>query len=124
MFAPGNPPPNTVLVFYKVSCPTCKLTLPFLHRIQRNVLGISQDDAEATHRFEQQFDVRIPSILDDPAANYPLSNAFKIDYVPTMFVIDENGKVAERIDGFHKQALEALGVSFHESELVPVYKPG
>jgi peroxiredoxin len=37
-------------VFFKVSCPTCQLTLPFLERLKSSVrtIGISQDDAPLT----------------------------------------------------------------------------
>lgn len=119
-----SPAPNSVLVFYKVTCPTCKLALPFLHRIDRPVLGVSQDNAAATAKFERSFEVRIPSILDPVEDGYKLSNEYGIVYVPTLFVFDGNGKVAERIEGFDKDALERLGVEFSESEMVPEYQPG
>lgn len=124
MFEAGAPPANTVLVFYKVSCPTCKFALPFLHRIDREVIGISQNDAAATARFEQQYEVKFPSILDAEEDGFPLSNAYGIHHVPTLFVIDEQGKVAERIEGFDKDALERLGIEFSDAERVPEYKPG
>lgn len=119
-----NPQPNSVLVFYKVTCPTCKFALPFLHRIDRPVLGVSQDDQAATDKFTRDFDVRVPSILDQAEDGYPLSNEYGIHHVPTLFVIDAEGRIAERIEGFDKDALENLGVEFAASEQVPEYKPG
>ena len=124
MLAPGIEKPNTLLVFYRVSCPTCKLTLPYVHRVQMPVLGISQDDAESTEKFRQQFEVKIESVLDLASEGYPASSQFGVHHVPTMFVLDENGKIAERIEGFDKDALERLGASFDESELVPEFRPG
>lgn len=124
MFLPGLDKPNTLLVFYRVSCPTCKLTLPYMHRLQMPVLGVSQDDAEATEKFARQFEVEIESVLDLASDGYPASNEFGVHHVPTLFVLDGNGKIAERIEGFDKEALERLGASFAESELVPEFRPG
>ncbi len=88
------------------------------------VLGISQDDAASTEKFRQQFGVKIESVLDLASEGYPASNRFGVHHVPTMFVLDENGKIAERIEGFDKDALERLGACFAESERVPEFRPG
>ena len=84
----------------------------------------SQDDSESTEKFRQQFEVNIDSVLDLESEGYPASSHFGVHHVPTMFVLDENGKIAERIEGFDKDALERLGASFTESELVPEFRPG
>jgi len=118
------PASNSILAFYKVSCPTCKLTLPYLHRADRAVIGIAQDNLELTADFEKRFEVRISSVIDEAASGYKTSNTYGIEYVPTMFVIDENGIVTERIEGFNREALEDLGIVFDEKEAVPIYKPG
>ncbi|HXJ42691.1 MAG TPA: redoxin domain-containing protein, partial [Bryobacteraceae bacterium] len=46
------------LAFFKVSCPTCQYTLPFLERMYRGLgegaprmFTVSQDDPEATREF-------------------------------------------------------------------------
>ena len=118
------PAPNSVLAFYKVTCPTCKLALPYLHRINRAVVGISQDSREATSAFEAEFEVQIRSFLDPADSGYTISNAYGIEYVPTLFVIDDNGNVAASYEGFNREALETLGVTFSAAEAVPIYKPG
>ena len=115
---------NVLLAFYKVSCPTCKLTLPYLHRVQVKTIGISQDNAAATAKFSEQYGVVIPSLLDPEADDYPVSTAYGIHHVPTFFLIDESGKVLERVGGFDKDMLERLGVEFGAAETVPVFKPG
>jgi peroxiredoxin len=118
------PSPNSVLVFYRVTCPTCKLTLPYLHRLSVPAVGISQNDALDTASFEHRFEVKIPSVLDHENDGFPVSNAYGVHHVPTLFVIDDKGKVTKRIEGFDKEALEDLGVEFSESEKVPEFKPG
>lgn len=115
---------NFLLVFYKVSCPTCKLTLPYLHRVKIQTMGISQDNAQATAKFTHQFGVNIPSVLDLEEEGHAVSNAYGIHHVPTLFVVNESGRVLERIGGFDKDALERLGVEFGDEESVPEFKPG
>src|SRR5687767_742422 len=44
------------LAFFKVTCPVCQLTLPFLERIHAaglRIFGISQNDPEDTREFNQ-----------------------------------------------------------------------
>ena len=46
-----------VAAFFKISCPVCQYTFPFLERLHQRYgmtatfLGISQDDAKATNKF-------------------------------------------------------------------------
>ncbi len=115
---------NVLLAFYKVSCPTCKLTLPYLHRVKIQTFGISQDNAEATAKFALNYGVAIPSVLDLEETGHAVSNAYGIHHVPTLFVVSETGKVLERIGGFDKDALERLGIEFGSEENVPEFKPG
>ncbi len=41
-----------LVAFYKISCPVCQFTLPFLERLNQSekveVVAVSQDDAEGT----------------------------------------------------------------------------
>ena len=60
-----------LLAFFKVSCPTCQLTLPFLDRLRRGkaadapqIMGISQDDAAATSNFNRRYRIGLPALLD------------------------------------------------------------
>ena len=59
-----------LLVFFKVTCPTCQFTLPFIDRIEKSgrltIVGISQDDVSATNEFRAAFDVNFPMLIDDP----------------------------------------------------------
>jgi peroxiredoxin len=123
-----------LLVFFKVSCPVCQMTLPFLDRIHRGqpdpglkVFGISQDDVRATRRFNREFDITFPVLLD--GAGYPASNAFGISHVPTIFLVERDGAVAWTLDGFDKRELEGLGrkfgvVPFRPDDRVPEQRPG
>src|ERR1700733_16179637 len=80
-----------VLAFFKVSCPTCQYAFPFLERLhqaygQKNIslFGVSQNSAKETAAFNQEFGVTFPTLLDDPDS-YPVSNAYGLTNVPTIF---------------------------------------
>jgi peroxiredoxin len=119
-----------VLVLFKVSCPTCQFTLPFIERLYGRglrVFGISQDDAGTTREFTDYFGVTFPMLLDGRGC--PVSNAYGIEYVPSVFVIEQDARISQAFNGFHKAELERLGERvggspFREAERVPAMRPG
>lgn len=114
-----------LLVFFKVSCPTCQFTLPFLERFDLpQIIAISQDNAAAT----RAFGTRLPTVLDTPGT-YPASNAYGITHVPALFLVETDGRISEAGDGFNKADLEKLGARFgvtpfRPGEQVPDLRPG
>jgi peroxiredoxin len=120
------------IVFFKTSCPTCQLALPFLDRMRGGALPVyvvSQDDAARTREFLRLFPVELPVLLDAAAAGYPASNAYGIEYVPSLFVIETDGTISETCEVFDRRVYEALAVRagrpiFQPGESVPLYKPG
>jgi peroxiredoxin len=127
-----------VLAFFKISCPTCQMTFPFLQRLADSpadlkkttpqLIAISQDDAQDSREFQQRYGVSMPTLLDAPP-RYAASNAYGIITVPSIFVIEQNGRIASAEDGFNKAAIEKLGQLFHvapfrENDHVPSLRPG
>jgi peroxiredoxin len=120
------------LAFFKVSCPVCQFTFPYLERLHAGgsgvrIVGISQDSAQETRSYNKEFGVTFPTLLD--GAGFPVSNAFGIHSVPTLFLIEPDGKIALSESGFSRPDLEALGqrmgvAPFRAGERVPDYKPG
>jgi peroxiredoxin len=127
--------------FFKVSCPVCQFTFPFLERLFKRYgakdvtfLGISQDNARATKEFADEYGVTFPIALD--AEGYPASNAYGLTNVPTSFLIDTDGSVKITSMGFKKKDLEAvatelsqrgkipLSALFRPDESVPANRPG
>src|ERR1700685_1315097 len=58
-----------VAAFFKVSCPVCQFTFPFLERLFKRYggdgvtfLGVSQDDARDTKDFAKEFGVTFPML--------------------------------------------------------------
>lgn len=128
-----------VLVFYKFSCPTCQLALPFLQKIY-DAYGdafyfvlIAQDDREKTAAFREEYKLTIPTLLDLPP--YPVSRSYELVSVPSIFLIDPDRRIRYSGEGFVKQELLNLAdilaeksrrpqIDLFAGENVPEWKPG
>jgi peroxiredoxin len=127
--------------FFKVACPTCQYTFPFLERLYQQlrssgvqIWGISQDGVKDSQRFAREYSVTFPILID----NYPyqISRQYGLEYVPSIFLIAPEGSIAIESEGFAKRDLLAIqeslaqtlsasaGALFQPSEKVPEYKPG
>jgi peroxiredoxin len=85
-----------LLAFFKVTCPVCQLTLPYLNRLTIPVYGISQNCEDDTREFNRHFGIAFPTLLDREEDNFPASNAYGIASVPTLFLIERDGTVPGR----------------------------
>jgi peroxiredoxin len=122
-----------VLAFFKVSCPTCQYTFPFLERLERayghrgvRIIGVSQNDPKQTAAFTKEFGVTFPVLLDD-TDKYPVSNAYGLTHVPTMFWIAQDGEIEVSSVGWVKAEFEDINRKMAESaKIAPatVFKPG
>ena len=106
-----------LLAFYKVSCPVCQLTAPYLERLAAGsgvqIVGISQDDDNATQGFNQRFGVTFPTLLDQSKENYPASNAYGISSVPSLFLVNKgHGGIARAFSGFLRNAISKRSASW------------
>jgi len=120
-----------LVVFFKISCETCHLTLPFLDRLKESVriVGISQDDVLSTKEFLDYFKITFPVLIDPASERYAVSDAYHVSYVPSMFLIEKDGRISVALEGFHKGDLETLAARlgtpiFQPDERVPLLKPG
>jgi len=122
-----------LVAFYKISCPICQLTAPYLERLAASeslqVVGISQDDAGSTRGFNQRFGVTFPTLVDPSAEEYPTSNAYGISSVPSLFLVEPDGAISKSFNGFSKRDMQSLGeragvAIFRAQEDVPEWKAG
>jgi peroxiredoxin len=121
----------TVVVFFKISCPTCEFTFPFLERLFKayggesvSFLGISQDDPKATREFCTDAGVTFPALVDGDG--YPASNDYGITNVPSYYLISPDGRVQVSSVGFSKEALEQISArlaGFLNQPTQPVFLP-
>jgi peroxiredoxin len=114
-----------VAAFFKISCPVCQFTLPYLERIYKvypdsrvTIVGVSQDERNYTEEFAREYGITFPLLLD-PVDHYPVSNAFDITNVPTIFLID-GGEVKLSMVGWDRRDMEMLNAEVARSTSVPV----
>src|SRR5580658_3481359 len=116
-----------LLAFFKISCPVCQLTFPFLERIHQtgslSVYGISQNDARDTRDFGTRYRTTFPMLLDSEKTGYAVSNAYGISSVPTTFMIGRDGVIEQVTLGWRKQEMTALG-AIRPDDQVPEWKAG
>jgi peroxiredoxin len=130
-----------VAAFFKVNCPTCEYTFPFLERLYQQfrphsvqVWGIAQDSARDSQLFAKEYGLTFPILIDGNA--YAISRAYRLEYVPTIFLIGPDGRITISSEGFCKADLVAVqkslaqifsaspGALFQPAEKIPEYKPG
>jgi peroxiredoxin len=127
-----------VLAFFKVSCPTCQFTMPYLERLHKqhheaNIWGISQDDVGVTASFAKQYGLSFPILIDGDLSS---TAKFDLTSVPSIFYIDKNLSIQLTSVGFVRDELDVLNRTiaasansavttlFQSSDSVPAFKPG
>lgn len=122
-----------VLAFFKISCPVCQFTLPYLERIHASgalrIYGISQNDEEDTREFARHFGLTFPLLLDREDDRFPASNAYGITHVPTLYLVGRAGMVVRLMEGWTRQDIQWLGAQagmdpIRADEAVPEWKAG
>lgn len=105
--APGAPAGAHALLFYKVTCPTCQMAAPPMDRFERaypgRIAGIGQDPPEKLAEFSRTYEMTFPSEPDLPP--YDVSNAYGIEHVPTLVVVDGDGMVADVVESWDRDGL-------------------
>ena len=132
-----------IAAFFKVNCPVCQFTFPYLERIFQayggngafTLIGVSQNDASETKKFNREFGVTFPVLLDE-RGKYPVSNAYGLTNVPTVFLISTAGEIETSSVGWSRQDIEQLNQKlarlsgksavrvFAPGEKIPDYTPG
>ena len=133
---------SVVLVFFKVSCPTCQYAFPFLQRIYQahenqavTIVGISQNTKKDTALFTKEYGITFPVLLDD-TSSYPVSNTYGLTNVPTIFWIAQDGEIEissvgwirKEMEEFNLRAAQASSEAatplFHPDEQIADFRAG
>ena len=119
--------------FYKVSCPVCQYTFPFLERLHKAhgeakiaIVGISQDNQRDTAAFMKEYGVTFRNVLDDPNS-YAVSNAYGLTNVPTLFLVGQNGQIEITSVGWVKEEVEDINrklAAAQQTTPPPIFQPG
>ncbi len=112
-----------ILAFFKVDCPVCQFSFPYLQRLSARVqergpklVGVAQNDAKAAQQFAQTFGVRFPIALD-AAPEHAASRAYGLTHVPAVFWVGADGRIAQTIVGFDKAGYAQLAAAAGVEEL-------
>jgi thiol-disulfide isomerase/thioredoxin len=95
------------LVFYKTTCPTCQMAAPAFDVFERaypgRLAGVGQDPAGELAAFAAGLGIGFTSVSDtDP---YEASNAYDIENVPTLFIVDGQGSVADVVESWDRPGI-------------------
>jgi len=135
-------PGGGIVLFFKSDCETSRLVVPRLGPLARALdaegrlfLAVAQEDESGAKAFREALGV--PGTLGRDAAPYGTSAGYDVQSVPTLFVIDGAGVIAERVEGFVKREYLALGEAIEQAlalgdvppvleraEDLPEFKPG
>jgi hypothetical protein len=125
--------PSLVILGHR-NCKTTRETLRYVDRIHArrqvgSVFAILQDDPEGARELLAEYGFMLPVRLErDP---YPVAAALGVTTVPTLFLVDVDGRVASLSEAFERTALDTfaarLGVPaplFTSEDKAPAFKPG
>lgn len=101
-----------LLVFFKTTCVTCDLTLPYINRLRWEypdgwaLWAIAQDPVDKATEYARRFGIDYPVLIDAPG--YEASLLYDPPATPTVFVLEPNGRVAYSTHGFAKDDLNDI----------------
>src|SRR5262249_58092289 len=110
-----------LLAFLETDCPTCRLSIPYLNRLWRelgehvDVLALSQDPEAPTRDLIEQACIEIPVSLDKDLI---ITRLYDPISVPTLFLIGSEGRILRTLSGFDKRVLNEIATTIAGSPLV------
>jgi peroxiredoxin len=109
----------SLLVFFETDCPTCHLTIPYLNRLAREldeanriVIGISQDNENATGEIIKQLTIEFPVAID---SDLYVTRAYDPQAVPTLFLLNGKGEIVFTQLAFDKNDLNTIAAKLCEA---------
>jgi len=98
------------LFFYKVTCPVCQMAAPKVQAFEDaypgRIVGVGQDPPENLARFKAEYSMSFASLPDLPP--YDVSNAYGIEAVPTMFLVNGAGTILASAESWDREGVNAL----------------
>ena len=69
-------------------------------------MGISQDDLQTTQLFARQTGLEFEILVDKEP--YPVSSSYGIEFVPAVFILERDGRIAWSDYGFSREAFDRI----------------
>ena len=110
-----------LLVFFETDCPTCRLTIPYLNRLSRElgdsseIIGISQDGEGPTRELVEQAPIEFSVALD---VDLSVTKLYDPVAVPTLFLIGNEGRIVQTLSGFDKHTFNQIATAMTGTQLV------
>jgi peroxiredoxin len=120
-----------VLAFFKTTCPVCQMAAPKVQALAEagvRVVAVGEDPPPEIRSYADRYGQKVAT-LSEPAP-YPASDAFGIDTVPTLFLVDEDGTVRDSVvswdrDEWNRFAVAAGGTAVsEEGDGLSPFRPG
>lgn len=111
-----------LVFFWRTGCSTCRFTIPFFDRLASaypaaTIVGVSQDDVDATEAYCSTEGIRMPQVIDlDLAA----TRAYGLTTVPSYVLTDKEGIALEAGQGWDRELAETIGRRIADALGVPV----
>jgi peroxiredoxin len=130
----------TLLAFFKHNCPVCQMAAPYVEKFQAyagpgfQVVTVLEDAPEPARAFAETFGLTSPVVLDE--APYKVSNVYRLTNVPTLFLVEPGGRIAETLVNWNKQGYNDLSATVARrlgepanevsppDDGTPVFRPG
>lgn len=108
---------QTVVAFFKVSCPVCEMVAPVLTKLSDagvRVVAVGEDPPAAITAYNEAHGQRVPA-LSQPAP-YAVSAAYGLEAVPSIFLIASDGEIEQAIAGWNRDTWNELAATAGASE--------
>jgi len=100
---------NVVLLnFWATWCGPCRLEMPVIEKLHRQfqgkglqVFGVNDEDAETIRDYVTEHEYSFPTLVDE---NQQVMSLYRIRGIPTMVVIDREGKIAQYRLGLSRES--------------------
>ena len=111
-----------VLAFFKATCPVCHMAAPKVRAMAEGgarVVGVGEDSRPTLVTYRERFGQHVTT-LSEPAP-YPVSSAYGLVTVPTLFLVGADGRVADAVGGWDRERWNRVATAAGSA---PVSAPG
>jgi peroxiredoxin len=122
---------RTVLAFFKVTCPVCHMVAPKVAALSDagvDVVAVGEDPPAKLVAYARDKGQRVRTLSEAPP--YPVSSAYGLQSVPTLFLVNDSGTVEDVVAGWDREGWNRLAAAAgappvsEDGDGLPVYRPG
>lgn len=120
-----------VLAFFKTTCPVCQMAAPKVQALAEagvRVVAVGEDPPAEIRAYADRQGQKVTTLSEPPP--YAVSDAYDLETVPTLVLVDEAGTVRDAVeswdrDAWNRFAEDAGGTAVsREGDGLPPFRPG